>query len=395
MLHGPRQSGKSTLARQIASEANFGYVTLDDDEQLQSALSDPRVFLAEHGTPLVIDEVQRCGDALILAIKSVVDKSNARGQYLLTGSTNFLTVPTISESLAGRVDIVELLPLAVGEVRNGRCDFVQRAFSDQAKLLGRRGLAVERAEYFDMIVTGGFPEAQGMGELSRSRWLNNYLTTVIRREIETSADILKVDALVDVARFLAANTSEELNISRVAEQVGIDRRTVDSFVAWLQVIFVVRLLPAWGRNLAAQVAKRPKISFVDTALAARVLNKDASALARLNEPATGPLLETFVASEIAKHLTWAEMDVRLCHFRDNNGAEIDIVLEAADGSVVGIEVKSATLARSEDFRWLSNMRDRLDSMGSDFKAGIVLHTGTVRSRHGDRMLALPISDLWT
>lgn len=198
-----------------------------------------------------------------------------------------------------------------------------------------------------------------------------------------------------MVRFLAATTGQELVITTMAERLGIDRTTAQTYEPWLEAVFLVQRVPAWSRNLAAKVVRRPKLYLTDSGVAAALLGKDPNGLRRPTEPATGALVETFVAAEIAKQLTWNDVPARLGHYRTSDGAEIDLIIEADDGRIVAIEVKATSTPRAADFRWLSRLRDQLDRTGDDFRCGVVLHTGTARLPFGDRLVALPIADLWT
>ncbi|MGH3940119.1 MAG: ATP-binding protein [Pseudonocardiaceae bacterium] len=395
IVHGARQVGKTTVARALAQQRGATYLTLDDADVLSVAQADPPTFIGAFGAPLVIDEVQRVGQPLVLAIKSMVDRDDRPGQFLLTGSTNFLTVPSIAETLAGRADIVTLWPLSQGELRGGPDDFVDRALRGTAALLDHTGEPLERSAYFEALSIGGYPAAQRLTARTRRRWFARYAETVLAREIEMVADIRRADALTSMIRYLAATTAQELVVSTVGQRVGIDRGTAQHYVSWLETVFLVHRVPAWSRNLTAKVVRRPKLYLTDTGVACALLGKDATALQRPTDPAAGALFETFVANEVAKQLTWGETPARLFHFRDSDGSEVDLVVEADDGRVIAIEVKATSTPRPEDVRWLAHLRDRLDRAGGEFTAGVVLHTGQRRLPFGDRLIALPASDLWS
>ncbi|MGH3870580.1 MAG: ATP-binding protein [Pseudonocardiaceae bacterium] len=395
VIHGARQVGKSTLALALAQRQGAAVVSLDNADDLAAARNDPPTFLAVLGTPLVIDEIQRVGEPLVLAVKVVVDRDNRPGQYILTGSSNFLTVPAISESLAGRVDITTLWPLSQGELTGGGDDFVDRGFRGIGQLLGHRGPAPERDHYFDRLCTGGYPGVQGFSERARRRWFDQYVDTVLRREIEVAGDIRRADALAAMVRYFASTTGQELVLSTVAQRLGIDRATAASYEPWLETVFLIHRVPAWSRNLTAKVVKRPKLYFSDSGVAASLLGKQTAALRRPTDPAAGPLFETFIVNELVKQLTWCDTPARLFHFRDRDGTEVDAILEAADGRVVAVEVKATSTPRPEDFRGLALVREGVDRASGEFVAGIVLHTGTRRLPFGDRLVALPAADVWT
>lgn len=395
MLHGARQTGKTTLARRIASDLGGEFVTFDRADDRAAALADPSTYLDAVGVPGVFDEIQRVGDPFVLAVKLAVDEDLRPGRFLLTGSTNFLTVPSISETLAGRVDIVTLWPLSLAERTKGAGDFANRALNHPDRFTRHRGPTPSRDNYLEMICRGGFPEAQQLDLRQRRRWFIRYVETVIQREIAAAADIRRGEALSAMVRLLAANTSQELVVLRLAERLGIDRATAQVYEPWLETVFLIHRVPAWSRNLTAKVVRRPKIHMTDTGVAAALLGKDVTALRRPTETATGPLLETLAANELATQLTWTTQPARLHHYRESNGIEVDLVLEADDGRIVALEVKATTAPRPADFRGLEAFRDRLDRAGHDFVCGVVLHTGTRRFTAGDRIVALPLADLWS
>ena len=192
-----------------------------------------------------------------------------------------------------------------------------------------------------------------------------------------------------------ATTGSELVVSRLADDLGIDRATAEAYEPWMETAYLVHRLPAWSRKIAARTVRRPKLHASDTGLAAAIIGKSPEALARLTEPSTGPLVESFVVAEIAKQLTWSNTSGRLHHLRDRDGLELDAVIESSDGRVVAIEVKSSTVPRAEDPVPMAALRDKLDRVGADFVVGVVFHTGDRRVPLWDRLVGLPIADLWT
>ncbi|MYE67913.1 MAG: ATP-binding protein, partial [Acidimicrobiia bacterium] len=341
LIHGPRQAGKTTLARLTTARIGGTFVTLDDPALLNAARNDPVGFVAQP-LPLVIDEIQRAGDPLVRAIKLAVDLDPAPGRFLITGSTNFLTVPTLSESLAGRVGIIELWPFSQGELaRRGPETFTRLAFEDPDALRAGPPGTHTRDQYLELICAGGYPATRDLSSAQRRRWHRDYVDTVTRRDIVELADIRRADAIAPVLSAVAALTGQELNITRLARGVGLDARTVATYLAWLDTVFLVHRVPQWSRNLSNKAAKAAKLYLSDSGLAATLTNKDPAALARPPDTSVGQLVETFAANEIAKQLTWDDSGARLHHFRDRNGPEIDLILERPDGRIVAIEVKAA------------------------------------------------------
>ena len=394
LIHGARQTGKTTLARQLCDRLRGTFVTLDDPALLEAARRDPVGFV-EQPSPLVVDEIQRAGDPLVAAIKMAVDRDPAPGRFILTGSTNFLTVPTVSESLAGRLAIIDLWPFSAGELARGAAEtFVRLAFDDPGALrVGPPG-ACTRGQYFEMVCAGGYPAAVGLTPPQRRRWYRDYVRTVVQRDIVELADIRRADAVAPVLATVAALTGQELNMTRLARGAGVNVRTAESYLAWLRTVFLVHRVPMWSRNLSMKAAKSAKLYVADTGLAGHLANKDPMALARPTDTSVGGLVETFVANEVAKQLTWNDTGAQLCHYRDHRGPEIDLILEAPDGRIVAVEAKAAVSPGADATRWLVWLRDRLDRKGDDFVHGYVLHTGANRVSLGDRLTLLPLEALW-
>ena len=394
LVHGPRQAGKTTLARLVGERTGGSFVTLDDPVVLEAARRDPVGFVTQP-KPLVIDEIQRAGDPLVTAIKMAVDLDPTPGRFMITGSTNFLTVPTISESLAGRLAIIELWPFSQGELARGSPEtFVNLAFEQPEVLRTGPAGSTARDEYLESICEGGYPALINFTSRQRRGWYGNYLRTVVQRDIVELADIRRADSIAPVLSTAAALTGQELNVARLARGAGVDPRTAASYLSWLATVFLVRHVPMWSRNLSTKQSKAAKVYVTDSGLAAHLAGKDQTALARPTDTSVGGLVETFVVNEIAKQLPWNRPDARLHHFRDHRGPEIDLILEAPDGRVVAIEVKSAISPGPGTARWLTWLRDRLDLLGHDFVHGYVLHTGPNRVSLGERLTLLPIEALW-
>ena len=394
LIHGARQTGKTTLARHVCDRLRGTFVTLDDPALLEAARRDPVGFVEQPG-PLVVDEIQRAGDPLVAAIKMAVDRDPIPGRFILTGSTNFLTVPTVSESLAGRLAIIDLWPFSAGELARGAAEtFVRLAFDDPGALRAGPSGTCTRGQYFEMVCAGGYPAAVGLAPSQRRRWHRDYVRTVVQRDIVELADIRRADAVAPVLATVAALTGQELNVARLARGAGVNVRTADSYLAWLRTVFLVHRVPMWSRNLSRKAAKSAKLYVADTGLAAHLANKDPMALARPTDTSVGGLVETFVANEVAKQLTWNDTGAQLCHYRDHRGPEVDLILEAPDGRIVAVEVKAAVSPGTDSVRWLTWLRDRLDRQGEDFVHGYVLHAGTNRVSLGDRLTLLPLEALW-
>ena len=392
VITGPRQAGKTTLVRRTLGGSGT-FARLDQEATLQAALTDPTGFATFGSTPRAFDEIQRGGDPLVRAIKRVVDDDWSRGQFLLNGSADFLTVPAISESLAGRAAFLELWPFTQGELHGAPDGFLAQAFGDPDLLLTSEPSPLGMSDYLQRICTGGFPEVTILPERARRSWFRDYVRTVTQRDIKDLVGVRRVQQLPKLLSLLAARTASELVVANVHEAADFgSRATTEDYLGHLEMSYLVRSLPAWSRNLTRKVTRRPKVHVTDTGLGAHLLGKNPESLARPTDPARGQLVESFVFNELHRQAAWLDDEVRLHHLRERDGAEVDIIAEAADGRFVAVEVKAAAAVNRADARWLAWLRDKAPA---DFVCGVVLHTGSHSYRLGDRLMALPISHLWT
>ncbi len=390
IVTGPRQAGKTTLVRsQLPAIATMR--SLDEQGVLDAAREDPAGFVAMGGRPLVIDEVQRGGEPLVRAVKAQVDRDPTPGQFVLTGSSNFLTVPGISESLAGRAGFVEVWPFSQGELGRRHDRFVDLIFTGISTLADHRLSGLTREELIERVCIGGYLEVHALSPRQRAGWFRDYVRTTVERDVVELSGIRKVAELHQLLRLLAARSGCELVMQSLVGDSALERQAVYDHRGWLETIHLLATLPAWSRNLTRRVKRRPKVFITDPGLAAWLMGKTPSALADPTDRATGQLVETFVFAELRRQLTWSATDAALFHWQDRSGAEIDFVLEAADGRVVALEVKVGQTPRRDWFRWLGRLRDLL---GDAFLAGVALYGGQQVLPFGDRLLAAPISALW-
>ena len=392
VLHGPRQAGKTTLVRQLVGDGTF--LPLDDEALFRAACEDPAGLIGGRSPPIVIDEVQRAGDPLVRAIKLAVDQDPTPGRFLLTRSADFLTVPTISESLAGRAAIFTLFPFSQGEIHGRPESFLERLVHDHASL-GRSGPVsqVEPGEYEHRICAGGYPEVMNMGRRAMLRWFDAYVRTIAARDVVELTGARRAAQLPQLLRAVAARTANELVVSKVHGQVGLGSvQTTADYLSHLEMIHLIETVPAWSVNLTARVKRHPKVHLIDTGLAAALLAKTPEMLTWPTDPARGPLFETFAVNELLRQASWLDIPVGFHHYRDRHGREIDLICELPDGRVAAVEVKAAATVSAKDAAHLVWLRERL---GSRFGYGVVLYTGPHPLPLGDRIAALPLSCLWT
>lgn len=390
VINGPRQSGKTTLAKQLVEDAG-SYWSLDDESVRAAARLDPHGFVEQGSSPMAIDEVQRGGNDVVLAVKSTVDRRNDRGQFVLAGSTRFLSVPQLSESLAGRVEILDLWPFSQGELLGVRETFLDVLLTDPDQLSRRRFEQLDRRVLFDRLVRGGYPELIDAASTQAARWYRNYVRTVVERDVVEASAITQADELPMLLRLLAANTSGEMVTARLAGDARMSADTVSRYVALLELVgFVVRIR-AWTPSLTSREKRHPKAVITDTGLACGLLGRNVEGLGTATSPLTGPLLESFVTMELVKQRGWSDAQPTIRHWRDRNGAEVDLIVEDDSGGIAGVEVKAASTVSPSDVKHLLGLRDKL---GNRFIAGVVLYLGDRVVPLGESIWALPISMLW-
>ncbi len=350
------------------------------------AKEDPAGFIAGQPKPLIIDEVQRVPE-LLLAIKEAVDNRRKPGQFLLTGSANLLTLPLISDSLAGRMEIQTLWPLAQAEMHGHKTDFLQALFS------GNFDQKCCRAEYNlpTLLATGGYPEAViRKTQKRRGAWFDAYLTSIVERDINDISRIQDATVMIRLMRLLATRTASQLNQSEISRTMQIPNATLGRYMELLEKVFLIHSIPAWTANLGKRLVKTPKLYMVDCGLATHLIGADAVRLAKTPELA-GQFVETFVVNEILKHLTWSSIAATPYHFRTHTGVEVDLVLEKPSGEIACVEIKSSAHISPKHFRGLQTLQS---DIGEKFTTGVVLYGGKEIVPFGNNLFAVPVSALW-
>lgn len=395
-LRGARQTGKTTLVKQL-SEESVGteqarqYISLDSATALAGALDDPAGFLQGLKKPVIIDEAQRAS-ALMLAIKEDVDHERHAGRYLLTGSANILTLPRIAESLAGRMEVLTLYPLSQGEIAGVREDFIRALFQKDFFASGQHGAAFSKEMLLNAMTLGGYPEVLSRNNAKRrSAWFDSYITTMVERDIRDIANIQDRSGLIRLLRMLGARSGTLYNQAELSRSVGMPVSTLARYIPLLEALFLVWFLPAWSGNLSKRLVKAPKVHVCDSALACHLCGADAQRLAE-DSILAGRLLESFVVGELLKQSSWTEHPVALYHYRSQSGEEVDVVMEDRADRVAAVEVKLAATVASHDTKGLASLRDAL---GDQFVSGVVVYTGQEVIPMGDRIFAVPIGMMFS
>jgi uncharacterized protein len=386
-LLGPRQAGKSTLARMLAAEhLGADYLSLDEEPIRSLALADPAGFIAARTRPVVIDEVQRAPE-LLLAIKARVDRDPAVGQFLLTGSANLRRIPAVSDALPGRVDYLTLWPLTQGEIAGRSEGFLTSLFDRSVPMLS--DAPVGRHSYAEMLLTGGFPEARTRPRAALGTFFASYVDSIVDRDVADASRVRDPAAVGTLLRLLAARSGGLARYEGLARDLGSDGKTVKSYVDVLERLFLVRVRRPWHVNLGQRHVKAPKLYVSDTGLLGALVGADERRV-RDDSGFAGALLETFVATELERQASWLPERLSFWHYREGE-REVDVVIERPSGEVVGVEVKAGATVRPRDFAGLRHLRARL---GPRMRAGVVLYAGAHTLPFGEDQWAVPLQAMW-
>jgi predicted AAA+ superfamily ATPase len=379
LIHGPRQAGKSTLTKEIG----LPVVTLDDATPLDLARRRPEEFLHAYPAPIAIDEVQRAPE-LFRALKAAIDRDRKPGSYLLTGSANVLALPRLADSLAGRMEVVDLPPLSAAEIAGSEANFVEALFNEDF----RPTFTGDPSTLPARLAAGGFPEPLARKPARRGPWFEAYLRTMLERDVR---DLANVEGLAQLPRLLsriASRAGATQNLTGLSRETGIPATTLTRYVELLRAVFLVFPVPAWSSDgEGVRLARTPKVHLVDSGLQAHLLRLDERALS--DPEALDPVLRTFVAGELRKLLP---SGVSLAHLRSARNQEVEFVLDGGALGIVGIDVRPYRTVTTDDARGL---RFLAELAGDRFRIGIILHPGDRTVPLGDRLYALPVDALWS
>ncbi|RAV27541.1 ATP-binding protein [Sinomicrobium soli] len=392
LITGARQTGKSTLCRQLIETGRFKgqSVTMDDPAILTAALADPMGFLEDLDKHVIIDEVQRAPE-LFLSIKKLIDEDRNGRRIILTGSADVMTLPKVADSLAGRIEIHNLWPLSQNEIQGRASGFLKMLVSESARF---PGIKTPWKDIVQMIRKGGYPEAVlRKSDTRRAKWFESYIMAILQKDIRELANIEGLMQLPNVLQLIATRVGSTVNLSDIARLSGIKNTTLQRYIALLEQVFLILKIPAWTPNAEGQFVKSPKIFINDTGLLCHLRGEGDSLLE--NRTMAGSFLENFVVMELIKQLSWNDDDsLKPYHFSIHKGAEVDLVLEDRRKQLYGIEIKSTATIRENDFRGLKKLAELV---GKRFKKGIVLYTGehTLGGFGRKDLYAVPITALWS
>jgi predicted AAA+ superfamily ATPase len=329
-ITGPRQSGKTTLARTVLG--GYEYVSLEDPDERRMATEDPRGFLGRFRDPVIFDEAQRVPD-LFSYLQPVVDQDPRPGRFVLTGSQNFLLLKRISQSLAGRCDILHLLPFSRAELTRSELLPIEQIAEREPRVLGD-----PEADLFDTLFAGGYPRIHDKG-LAPQVWLANYYQSYIERDVR---DITHVGDLETFGRFMglsAGRAGQVLNLAALANDCGISHTTAKRWLSVLEASFIVHLLRPHHGSFNKRLVKSPKLTFLDTGLLCYLLRIRSPQDLALHA-ARGAVFESWIVSEAIKNFVHRGLQPDVYFRRDSSGREIDLLIEAGGGRLLPVEAKS-------------------------------------------------------
>jgi uncharacterized protein len=391
LVNGARQSGKSTLVQSAElTQPGRQYLTFDDPGILGAAQRDPNGFIAGLSPLVTLDEVQHVPE-LFPAIKMAIDRKREPGQFLLTGSANVLLLPKLSESLAGRLEVLTLWPFSQGELNHVREGFIDALFSRQPDWSSGKSSRIRRDELFEKVLAGGYPLAIARNPGARRKaWFQSYLTTILQRDIRDLTNIADVTAVPRLLSVVATRAGGLLNFADLSRNLALPQTTLKRYFALLEATFLVQLLRPWSSNLGQRLIQTPKVYLDDTGLLAHLLGLTVDRL-KVDGTLAGGVLENFVLMELRKQSAWSAIQPEFYYWRTTAGQEVDIVLEDSAGRLVGIEIKASATLGGNDVRGLQSMAE---AVGKRWIRGLVLYTGTEVIPFASNMHGVPISHLW-
>ncbi len=391
LVNGSRQCGKSTLVQSIeATGVRRQYLTFDDPGILAAARRDPQGFVAGLSSAVTLDEVQHVPE-LFPVIKASIDRRRQPGRYLLTGSANVLLLPQLSESLAGRMELLTLSPLSQGEIRGVREGFVEALFADETDWTSATPEVVPRDALWKAILTGGYPPVVARDAVARqAAWFRSYLSTILQRDVRDISNIADLSAVPRLLSVLATRVGGLLNFADVSRSMAIPQTTLKRYFSILEATFIIQVLQPWSGNLGQRLIQTPKVYLNDTGLLAHLLGLNSDRLSLDGTP-VGGVFENFILMELRKQSAWSKTQPGFFHWRTAGGREVDIVLEDRAGRVVGIEVKAGATLGGTDVRGLQALKE---AVGNRWLRGVILYTGTDRIPFAADIHGLPIFHLW-
>ncbi len=383
VLTGPRQSGKTTLLKHLFSETHR-YVSLELPDTRATALEDPRGFLAFYPSPVIMDEIQYAPE-LLPYIKEVIDQDRQKyGQFLLTGSSNILLMESVTESLAGRAAILQLLPLSFSEI----ADQADRVLPWEHYGPPTTDDLLGQQQMWPLFLRGNYPEPHANSDLDAELWHASYVQTYLERDVRSLRQVGDLSQFQSFLRALAARNAQLLNLSELARDLGIAVNTAKAWIGVLEATFQVMILRPYHANITKRLMKTPKIYFMDPGTLCHLTGLKDPDHAR-HGPLGGLLLETAVVTEVIKRQLHRGLEPRVYFWRTSAGSEVDLIVEYK-GQLIPIEIKLSSTPRP---RMAGSIHAFRKDMGKRAQPGYVVHTGREILPLPNAVKALPFREL--
>lgn len=392
-LNGPRQVGKSTLTHNTKLCKNINYITFDSPLILAAAKSDVAGFIKSlpEDKLNVIDEVQMVPE-IFSYLKMSIDEKRLKGEnsclYLLTGSANLLALPTLSDALVGRMSVLTLLPFSSAEYKENGVNFIEKLFNEDLKYK-----KFTNENLTEIIKNATYPEIVVNKNIKRTQWFDDYLTTILQRDVKAVADIRNPEKIIMLLSVLSLRAGSLVNNSEVLMEIGLDNKTYEKYKASILNTFLIFEIKPWAKpsRINKRFTKSPKLYFTDTNFLAYIMRRDIDDVYNSDKTSFGRLFENFIATEIMKNLT-SLRNIEVSHFRTQDKKEVDFVLENYNGEIVGIEVKLAGSVDNGDTKGLKVLKAEV---GNKFKKGIIIYTGNEIVPLSEDIWAVPVNYLWS
>jgi len=382
LVAGARQIGKSTLVQTMDRE----YIVMDDITQLEAANYDPQGYIERIGKPVTIDEIQKTPQ-LLTAIKLYIDKNRHNGEFLLTGSANVLNLKKSPESLAGRLIELTMYPFSAKEKnQDTNTNFLDTLFDEPLEKLRVTKQQSEKVKQF--IIEGGYPLSFMMNSAKeRFLWFNSYISTYIERDIRSIGELRDIDNFIRFFNVLTPRSATILNKSNIANDTKLNSATVDNYLSLLEKVYQIHLLKPYFENIGKTFIKSPKVYLTDSGICAHILGiRDENDLD--NSKYKGNIYETFIFSELLKHMTYSKNIMEYFYYRTQDKKEIDFIIKRQD-KILAIEVKSSYSVRQNDFKHIIDFQNR-----SAYEViGLVFYHGDKTVGFGENLFAIPIGSL--
>jgi len=383
LLSGARQVGKSTLCLSLDNE----YRVFDNLTERASAVNDPVGYIATLPKPIILDEIQKVPE-LLEGIKIDIDKQRVNGTFLLTGSANVLDMKKAKETLAGRIIEIPMWPLSQKELHDKADEnIIDILFGQGVEHL--KSTNVTHDELFTSIVNGGYPEIMKIdSKRGKSLWFNAYISTYVERDIRDVGELRDISAFIRFFNIIAPRSCGLVNKSDLASDANLSEPTVNNYLSMLEMIYQISLLHPYSSNISKRFIKSSKLFMTDSGLFCHLLDIH-SAGELTTSTHKGDVVETFVYSELLKHIGYSQVQPHIYHYRTNDKKEIDFIIEKA-GRIFAIEVKSSQSIKKDAFKHIIDFQEK----SSSAVVGIVFYAGDSILSFGDenhKRYALPLS----